>query len=107
MTTLLANAVLISILVTAGINSNAALTKQSSCEKDLSSITGNRNSLVAESKTDFKKNPAPRSGRQGNFSRGLAASVSPSAPLPPGYQLVWSDEFPGNTLDTSKWTMYT
>jgi beta-glucanase (GH16 family) len=36
-----------------------------------------------------------------------ASEVRPSAPIPSGYALVWSDEFEGASLDTSKWTIST
>lgn len=34
-----------------------------------------------------------------------SAVLSPAAP-PPGYQLVWQDEFSGDTLDTNKWVYW-
>jgi beta-glucanase (GH16 family) len=34
---------------------------------------------------------------------GLAAYVVAAAPQPPGYRLVWSDEFDGQSLDLRKW----
>jgi beta-glucanase (GH16 family) len=37
-------------------------------------------------------------------SAGFTVRASePSTPVPPGYHLVWSDDFNGNSLDTNKW----
>jgi beta-glucanase (GH16 family) len=37
---------------------------------------------------------------------GSATSVVATLTVPSGWQLVWSDEFNGNSLDTTKWTAY-
>src|SRR6185437_1426042 len=38
-----------------------------------------------------------------NAGRKPAGGINPSIPLPPGYHMVWHDEFTGNTLDDTKW----